>query len=110
RAQVPEANVSLKPASVAWPRSIPSTKRLIRSLRQTAAESYSANQITKCVFTQPGSEADITRLRSGVRFTPQKRTFAAWPALAKEMESPKSKGTAQLWHASRQQNLLIIAV
>src|SRR5262249_9001776 len=44
--------------SVAWPRSIPSTKRLIRSLRQKAAESYSANQITKCVFTQPGSITD----------------------------------------------------
>src|SRR5262245_21873170 len=62
--------------SVAWPRSIPSTKRLIRSLRQKAAESYSANQITKRVFTQPGSIAteEVEAAPSRMSASPRKRT------------------------------------
>src|SRR5262249_48264013 len=37
---------------------------------QIAAESYSANQIIQCVFTQLGSGADITHDLANVRFTP----------------------------------------
>src|SRR5215831_15618399 len=35
--------------------------RLIRSLRKLHRKSYSANQITKCVFTQPGSSTEVGR-------------------------------------------------
>ena len=43
---------------LANPRSIPSTKRFIRSLR-IAQESYRENHIDPRVFTRPGSEAEI---------------------------------------------------
>src|SRR5947207_11266351 len=42
---------------------------------QIAAESYSANQIIQCVFTQPGSDVDLWRFRANVRFGPQLRTY-----------------------------------
>src|SRR4030088_1719062 len=45
--------------TVLCPRSIPSTKRFIRSPPQIAQESYRQNHIERRVFTQPGSEAEI---------------------------------------------------
>src|SRR5271167_3413751 len=64
---------------------------------QIAAESYSANQITECVFTQARSKADVTLLNFDVRFAPESGhplTMFALPVLAKEV--PKLTGTAQL--------------
>jgi hypothetical protein len=40
--------------SVICPRSEPSTKRLIESLRKSRRESYRENQMKQCVFTQAG--------------------------------------------------------
>src|SRR5262249_10405763 len=56
--------------NVACSRSIPSTKRLIRSLRKLRRKSYSANHITKCVFTQPGSIAVFSLCPTWVSLSP----------------------------------------
>ena len=56
--------------SVLCPRSVPSTKRLIRSLRKSRRESYCENQIASDVFTQPGSLASLSRCLRYVCFPP----------------------------------------
>src|SRR5258708_8191512 len=42
---------------------------------QIAAESYSANQIIQCVFTQPGSKAERLGMRKCCPLCPRKRAF-----------------------------------
>src|SRR5215510_2178911 len=65
--------------SVLCPRSVPSMKRFIRS-PAAAKNQRCENHMKQDVFTQPGSVADITRLLSNVRFTPESGQIADIPA------------------------------
>src|SRR5262249_45295259 len=61
---------------------------------QIAAESYSANQIIQCVFTQLGSKADFAPCSDFVRFTPRKRTFDSRCGIARRRKKHRYSMTS----------------